>query len=55
MVKENTFIMMEVIIMGIGLKVKCKDKENYMIVMEIFSMKGNGEMIIIREKEYCMV
>ena len=34
MERENTFIVMEAIITEIGLRVKCKELENYMILME---------------------
>jgi hypothetical protein len=55
MVKENIYMVMVVIIMGIGLKGKWKVKVNYMIQMEIYNMKGNGKMIIMMVKEYYTV
>lgn len=40
--------------MEIGSKEKWKGKVSCTILMEIFNMKGNGKMIIMREKESYM-
>jgi hypothetical protein len=42
-------------IMGIGLKEECKGLENFMTLMAIYNMKGNGKMIIIMVKVHSMV
>lgn len=54
MEKVNIFMVMEAIIMVIGLKVKWKDRANFMIQMEIFNMRDNGKMISIMAKAQYM-
>ena len=54
MEKANIFTMMAVITMEIGLKARCRDMVNCMIVMEMFNMKDNGKMITMREKGLCL-
>lgn len=54
MEKESIYTVMEAIIMGIGSKEKCKEKANFMIQMETYNMKENGEMITMKEKVFYM-
>ncbi len=54
MERENICMEMEVITMEIGSKGKWKVKVSYMILMEIFNMKGSGRMICTMERELCM-
>lgn len=51
MEKENIFILMVVIILEIGSKEKCKETDNCLILKEIYSIKENGGMITLKEKE----
>lgn len=51
MVKGNTCMGMEAIIMGIGSKERCKESGSSMILMGIYNMRENGKMITIMEKE----
>ena len=46
---------MEAITMEIGLRAKWKALENFMMQMEIYNMKGNGNQIIIMGKAHSMV
>lgn len=51
MVKGNTCMGMEAVIMGIGSKERCKESGSSMILMGIYNMRENGKMITIMEKE----
>ena len=50
MEKGNISTMMVAIIMEIGLKGRCKERESFMMLMAIFNTKVNGRMIIMKEK-----
>lgn len=55
MAKENIHIATEVIILEIGLKEKCKAKDNFMIIKEIYNIKESGKMIIFKEEERYLI
>jgi hypothetical protein len=55
MVKVNIFMLMEVIIMEIGLKIKCAEMESYIMMMDKLSMMDNGNKICLKEEEFFMV
>jgi hypothetical protein len=51
MVKENILIVMEVTTLETGSREKCKVKDSFMIIKEIYNTKGNGKMTITKAGE----
>jgi len=49
MAEVNIFIMTAVIIWEIGSKAKCRELDNYMIVIVILSMMVNGKTTYTKE------
>lgn len=54
MAKENIYMLMEVITMVIGLKIKCLGMEYYTILMVRYSMMDNGKKIYLMVVELYM-
>jgi len=50
MVEANIFIMMAVTTLVIGLKGRCKEKDNLSMQMATSFIRDNGETITIRER-----
>lgn len=53
--KVNIFMLMEVIIMEIGLKIKCVAMGYYTMRMDKLNMTENGNKICLKEEEFFMV
>lgn len=53
--KVNIIMLMEVIFMEIGIKIKCVEMESFIIQMEESNMMENGKMIYFKEKVYFML
>jgi hypothetical protein len=51
MEKENILIATEATILETGSKEKCRVKDNFMIIKEIYNTKVNGKTIIIKAEE----
>ena len=54
MEKANISIVMAVTIMGIGLRVKCREWANSTTLMATLNIKDNGKMITTKERERFM-